>query len=141
MKSTELSFWEAIDLIRETDGRYRREAYGFIVAALGVTVEQLPAERVRDPERRHLTGGELLRGTRDLARREFGPLAATVFREWGVLQNEDVGTIVFQLVRCGQLSARPQDTMDDFREGPELLAALEADSPSRAGPRSSGSGA
>jgi uncharacterized repeat protein (TIGR04138 family) len=47
-----------------------------------------------------------------------------VFREWGVASGEDVGRIVFQLVECGQLSARPEDTLEDFRGGPDLLAQL-----------------
>ena len=125
MNPAESSFWEAIEEIRETDGRYRREAYAFVMAALGVTVQGLPPERLHDPERRHLSGGELLQGVALLAQREFGALAGTVFREWGLTANEDVGNIVFQLVGCGQLSARPQDTIEDFRHGPEILGLLE----------------
>jgi len=125
MSLTETSLWDTIDGICESDGRYRREAYLFIVAALGFAVQELPAERRNDPARRHLSGQELLRAIVRLAHREFGPLAATVFREWGVHANESVGEIVFQLVGAGQLSARPEDTLDDFREGRDLLTALE----------------
>ena len=114
MSSSELLFWDAVDGIRETESRYRREAYGFVVAALGITVQALPPDRLADPALRHLTGGELLRGLVRLARHEFGVLGPTVFREWGVLTGEDVGRIVFRLVECGELSARPEDTLDDF---------------------------
>jgi uncharacterized repeat protein (TIGR04138 family) len=142
MSATEVPFWQAVDDIRAGDGRYLREAYGFVVAALGHTVQSLPAERLSDPERRHLSGGELLQGVVRLARSEFGAMAATVFREWGVVSNEDVGAIVFQLVRCGQLSARPEDSLEDFGEGPELLEALgEPPSPPRAPRPSRGSSA
>lgn len=120
MNPKEVPLWEAIDDIRGTDGRYAREAYGFVIAALGATLQALPRERLEDTERRHLSGGELLRGVVALARREFGPLAPVVFREWRVDGNEDVGRIVFQLVASGQLSARPEDTIDDF-----LLAGLD----------------
>jgi uncharacterized repeat protein (TIGR04138 family) len=126
MRLHELPFWDAVDRVREGDPRYRREAYGFVVGALGVTVAELPLERRRDPERRHLSGGELLRGVATLARREFGFLAPTVFSEWGVHTGEDVGHIVFQLVGCQQLSARAQDTIEDFR-GFDLAASLGAD--------------
>jgi uncharacterized repeat protein (TIGR04138 family) len=119
----EIAFWDVVDEIREADGRYRREAYGFLMAALGVTVQRLPEERRRDAARRHLSGGELLEGLVLLARREFGELAPTVFAEWGVRGGEDVGEMVFQLVAGGQLSARPEDTLDDFRGFP-LMAAL-----------------
>jgi uncharacterized repeat protein (TIGR04138 family) len=125
MSSSDLLFWDAVDGIREHESRYRREAYGFVVAALGVTVQSLPPERLADPVLRHLTGDELLRGLVRLARREFGVLAPTVFREWGVLAGEDVGRIVFRLVECGELSARPEDTLQDF-QGYDLFGGLTA---------------
>jgi uncharacterized repeat protein (TIGR04138 family) len=124
MDPSELPLWLAIDGIRERDPRYAREAYVFVVAALGATVQGLPAERLDDPLQRHLSGGELMEGIVRLARSEFGTLAPTVFEEWGVRTGEDVGHIVFDLVEGGQLSARPEDTLDDFRRGPELLRAL-----------------
>ena len=125
MSPTDVPFWDAVDRLRERDGRYQREAYGFVVGALGVTVGQLPPERHRDPVRRHLSGQELLEGIVGLARHEFGFLAPTVFREWGLEGGEDVGRIVFQLVDCHQLSARPEDTAEDFR-GFDLLGRLGA---------------
>ena len=117
--------WEAIDTIRELHPGFPREAYAFVMASLGVAVESLPAERMNDADRRHLSGGELLVSVASLARREFGDLARTVFDEWGLRSNEDVGTIVFQLVEIGQLKARPQDSIDDFRGGPDLLESLD----------------
>lgn len=126
MSTAEPTFWDAVDRIREHDGAYRREAYGFVVAALGEVVQSLPAERRADPERRHLSGRELLDGIVRLARREFGPLASTVFAEWGLRASGDVGRIVFQLVESGQLSARPEDRIEDFDGGPDLLHALSA---------------
>jgi uncharacterized repeat protein (TIGR04138 family) len=120
---SEIAFWDIVDGIREADARYRREAYGFLMAALGKTVQALPEERREDPDRRHLSGRELLVGLVQLARGEFGELAPMVFQEWGVVGGEDVGAMVFQLVQSGQLSARPEDTLDDFR-GFDLMDAL-----------------
>ena len=122
---SETTFWDVVDGLRERERGYAREAYGFVVGALGATVQQLPAERLADPERRHLSGRELVEGIVRLARSEFGPLASTVFHEWGVHRSDDIGRIVFQLVECGQLSARPEDTMDDFVCGPDLVSALK----------------
>lgn len=124
MSSPETVFRDAVDELREHGSVYAREAYVFIVAALGETVRALPAERLADADRRHLTGHELVHGVVKVAREEFGPLAAMVFSEWGVRGTEDIGTIVFELVAAGQLSARPEDTMADFRRGVELLAVL-----------------
>jgi uncharacterized repeat protein (TIGR04138 family) len=119
-----MGFWEIVEAIQAREPGYRREAYGFVMAALGARVQALPAQRRGDPARRHLTGQELLEGVIALARREFGQLAATVFAEWGVRAGEDVGRIVFQLVEAEQLSARPEDTIADFRHVPDLLAVL-----------------
>ncbi len=133
-------FWDAVDTLREGSPDYAREAYGFVLHALGETVRSLPTERREHPVERHLSGGELLDGTARLARDEFGELAPMVFREWGVRSSEDVGRIVFQLVDSGQLSARPEDTVEDFRAGFDLMAALASSGAAANGAEASGSG-
>jgi uncharacterized repeat protein (TIGR04138 family) len=135
MDPSELSLWKTVDGLREADPRYAREAYFFIVGALGHTVQSLPKERQDDLERRHLSGGELLAGVVALARQEFGALAATVFREWGVCASRDVGEIVFQLVNARELSARPEDTIEDFAGAPDLLRALAGENHTTPAPR------
>jgi uncharacterized repeat protein (TIGR04138 family) len=127
------TFWEAVERIRAEDPRFAREAYGFLLLAVGATVQRLPAERRADPERRHLSGTEVVRGLLAAGRREFGPLAATVFEEWGVRRSEDVGDMVFHLVAAGQLRKRPLDRRSDFARGPDLVAALRGDAPHGAG--------
>src|SRR5262245_41361399 len=117
MSPNEIPFWDAVERIRERDPRYRREAYGFLLLALGATVAALPEERRQDPARRHLSGPELLHGLVEVARSEFGAMAPTVFREWGLANSQDVGELVFQLVDCGQLSARPEDRRADYEIG------------------------
>jgi uncharacterized repeat protein (TIGR04138 family) len=126
MSPSERAFWETVDAIRDRDPRFRREAYAFLLMALAATAERMPEARKADPERRHLTGQELLAGLIVLARQEFGVMAPTVFREWGVTRSLDVGEMVFQLVEAGQLSARPEDRREDFDGGPDLLEALAA---------------
>src|SRR5258706_15143662 len=98
---------ETIDDVGGRDPRFRREAYLFVVAALGHASQQLDAARRADPVRRHLKGPEVLAALVALARDEFGPLAPTVFREWGLTESRHVGEIVFALVGAGQLSALP----------------------------------
>jgi uncharacterized repeat protein (TIGR04138 family) len=124
MATAQPPFWDTVDRIRAARPRYRREAYGFVVAALNRAAESLPAERRADPVLRHLTGQELLRGVIAMARDEFGLMAPTVFREWGIREACDVGEIVFELVEAGQLSARPEDRREDFAGGPDLMPAL-----------------
>jgi uncharacterized repeat protein (TIGR04138 family) len=126
MGTAEVGFWEAVDEIRSRDGRFRREAYGFVMAALGATVQALPDERRTNLATRHLSGQELLQGVIRLARQEFGRFAPVVFREWGIASGEDIGSIVFQLVESRQLSARREDSIEDFRGGLDLFATLTA---------------
>jgi uncharacterized repeat protein (TIGR04138 family) len=143
MSPTDVPFWDAVDQIRESDPRFRREAYGFLLLALGTTVNGLSPERQADPARRHLSGAELLHGMVALARNEFGAMAPAVFREWGVRASSDVGDMVFQLVECGQLSARPEDKREDFH-GFDLMGLLAEGSggePARKRPRPSPGGA
>lgn len=124
--SPEMLLHDAVDDLREKGSVYAREAYMFLVAALGHTVQSLPASRLADVHLRHLSGQELVRGVIRFARAQFGPMAPTVFREWGVTSTQDIGCMVFDLVAADQLSARPEDTMADFMHGPDLLAALTA---------------
>ena len=126
MTPPEDTFWAAVDAIRERNPRYPREAYAFLMGALADTVRRLPPERASDPARRHLSGQELVAGVIGLARREFGIMAPTVFREWGVMEGEDVGRMVFDLVESGQLSARPEDGPQDFLGVPDLPRLLGA---------------
>jgi uncharacterized repeat protein (TIGR04138 family) len=109
---------DIIDDIRERKPRYRREAYVFVMNALDHVVRRLPAPR-------HVSGQELLRGVVDLAREEFGPLAPTVFEEWGLTTGTDVGEIVFALVDAGVLGKQPDDRLEDFEGGIDLAQELQ----------------
>ncbi len=66
---------------------------------------------------RHVTGQEVLAGMREHARTLFGPLAAQVWRSWGVHDTLDWGRIVFLLVEAGLLNRQDTDTIEDFRSG------------------------
>ncbi|HOX07709.1 MAG TPA: hypothetical protein PK280_15020 [Planctomycetota bacterium] len=108
----------AVETILARDSRYSREAYSFLMASLQHTVEKLG-------ERRHVSGQELLGGVRDLARERFGMMAPAVFRAWGIRRTEDFGRMVFNLVEAKVLSKRPEDSIEDFREGFDFGTAFE----------------
>jgi uncharacterized repeat protein (TIGR04138 family) len=108
----------AVEAILARDRRYSREAYSFVMAALQHTVENLG-------ERRHVTGQELLAGIRSLARERFGMMAPAVFNAWGAHKSEDFGWIVFNLVEAKVLSKRPEDSIEDFREGFDFATDFE----------------
>jgi len=68
-------------------------------------------------QERHVTGQEVLTGMRGHAQALFGPLAAQVWRSWGVRETLDWGRIVFLLVDGGLLNRQESDTIEDFRSG------------------------
>ncbi len=114
------------------DARYAYEAYEFLFAALahtqklfGRTAPLAPGEEPGPSH--HVRGQELLDGVRDLALREFGFMARTVFRLWGIEKTDDWGEIVFNLVEAGLLSKTAQDSRDDFRDVFDLDQVLVRD--------------
>ncbi|MEY4774974.1 MAG: hypothetical protein RIT40_2009 [Planctomycetota bacterium] len=98
------------------DGRYAPEAFQFLYESLDTAV-QLAGRGDREGTDRHVSGQELLLGLRAHAREVFGPLAAPVWRSWGVQEAMDWGHIVFLLVDAGLLNRQESDTIDDFRQG------------------------
>jgi uncharacterized repeat protein (TIGR04138 family) len=67
-----------------------------------------------EEEDAHITGQELLEGVRQLARDQFGLMAITVLRRWGVTCTEDIGRMVFELVERGEMRKTDRDSLDDF---------------------------
>lgn len=100
----------------EADTRYAAAAYDFVREAVSCTSRARRRHRT-GASRRHISGRELLDGIRALALREFGPFAVEVFDEWGVHDCADFGHIVFNLVEHRLLTASPEDSMADFKDG------------------------
>ena len=71
---------------------------------------------------RHVTGREVLVGLVDFARATFGPLAAQVWRSWGIQEPLDWGHVVFLMVDNGLLSRQDSDSIEDFRQTLDLEA-------------------
>lgn len=99
--------------IRRQDRRFSRHAYEFVLDSLDHTMETLGKDRLTGEER-HIGGPELLQGIRALASRKYGPMAAVVFRHWGVRRSLDFGEVVFNLIDAGLLSRRDEDSRMDF---------------------------
>ena len=102
--------------------------------ALGVAVQKLlgrqPPEAFEAAEGsaaelpHHVSGPELLDGIRDLALREFGLMARTVFRMWGVNCTGDVGRLIFNLIDAELMSKTDQDRQEDFENVYDMDKAL-----------------
>ena len=118
----EINFDEAVELIFARDSRYPREAYVFVREALDFT-QKLVGKETRGAIR-HVSGQELLDGIRRFALGQFGPMAVTVFEEWGVNNCGDFGEIVFNMVEIGLLAKTEKDTRDDFQNGYDFTDAF-----------------
>src|SRR5215471_4404840 len=108
------------------DPRYAYEAYEFIFAALEHTLQMIEKQDAEKGESkpRHVTGAELMQGVRELALQEFGLMARTVFRQWGVNRTGDFGVIVFNLVEAELMSKTPEDSLADFENRFDLDEVL-----------------
>jgi uncharacterized repeat protein (TIGR04138 family) len=120
---------QRLEEVVKRDPRFPYEAYEFVFDALKHTQNLLgktpPDED--DPEgspAHHVSGRELLEGVRDLALREFGLMARTVFRMWGINATADFGDIVFNLVEAGLMSKTEHDDRADFADVYDLDEAL-----------------
>ena len=96
-----------ISRIAEEDGRFSKEAFVFILAALEYTISKLP-------ERRHLTGREFSWGIAEYVREQYGFLAKTVLNTWGITKTLDYGEIVYLLIEKGLMSKTEDDRKEDF---------------------------
>lgn len=91
------------------EGRYKEDAYFFVMSSLGRVMERLDQPR-------HITGQELLKGIQEEAEDQFGPMAQAVFTHWGIKNSLDFGLIVFNMVQEGILSKTEHDKLEDFKD-------------------------
>ena len=119
-----------LEAIINRDNRYAYEAYEFVFAALSHTLSMMGKTQNMEAESDdefHVSGQQLLGGVRDLAQREFGLMARTVFRLWGIDRTSDFGEIVFNLIEAGAMNKTARDDRQDFVDVYDLDEALSRD--------------
>lgn len=92
--------------------RYHPFAYIFVLDSLKCA--QRLVKRPKREADQHVSGPELLEGFRELAYEQFGGLALTVFRQWGLGSTNDVGHIVWELIERNAMKKTSQDQLTDF---------------------------
>ena len=103
------NFYQVVEEICRTDKRYKPDSYEFLMQALHYTQGKLKVET-------HITGRQLLEGIREFAIEQYGPMAKTVLRHWGITRTEDFGCIVFNMVGKRLLSKTEEDSLNDFKD-------------------------
>lgn len=116
-------FQRVIEAILKDDKRYAVGAYVFVRMALDYTVKN---HKKSDGEKgSHVSAAELLEGCRVFALETFGPMAAVLFKEWGVRECSDIGQIVFNMIKVGEMSKTDEDKIEDFSVGYDFYEAFE----------------
>jgi uncharacterized repeat protein (TIGR04138 family) len=118
------SFNDVVDQIIAQDSRYEKEAYIFLKDALEFTIKQ--QKRAPNDPNSHVSAAELLDGFRQLALKEFGPMAMTVLDYWRITSSEDIGNMVFALIGAGVFGKTDSDTPEDFHQALNFHAAFVA---------------
>jgi uncharacterized repeat protein (TIGR04138 family) len=118
-----VSFEEVLEQILAKNQRYQRDAFLFVREALDHTQKAAGREN-KGSTIRHVSPQELLAGIRDYGLQQFGPMAITVFEEWGIRSCADFGEIVFIMVEHSLLAKTDKDTRADFENGYSFHDAL-----------------
>ena len=113
------------------DRRFKLEAYQFVREALEFAQEVLglglAEEGARRPDGRplrHVSGQDLCHAVRELAHKQFGLLARHVLSSWGIRSTSDVGEIVYNLIKIGEMSKSEHDRREDFDDVFDFEQAL-----------------
>jgi uncharacterized repeat protein (TIGR04138 family) len=107
-----MQFEQSVVSILKRDKRFDPHAYFFLKEALDFTLKRVAEDN--GGHARHVTGPELLEGFRDFALEQFGPMASTLMREWGVRKCQDVGDMVFHLIEEQVFGKQDSDSREDF---------------------------
>ena len=107
-----------VDRIQFYDTRYHPDAYAFVMEALSYTQRKFHAIK-------HVTGEELLEGMKEILLNQYGLMALTVLKFWGIRSTEDFGNVVFNLVHNRVLSQTQDDTINTFKDAYDLQEVFD----------------
>lgn len=102
------TFENALGRILERESRFSADAYSFVREGVSFAISLKEVEG-------HIGGKHLCEGLRELANRQFGPMAHHVLEAWGVHETIDFGCIVFELSREKMLRVSETDKIEDFQ--------------------------
>jgi len=106
---------KSIEEIAKLDGRYSLRAFEFVHEGLGRTVKKNHGDEAENEGPHHVTGKQLCLSLAELAADKWGYLAAVVLNQLGIKSTYDFGSIVYLLVEHKWMYARPEDSIDEFK--------------------------
>lgn len=107
----------------DQDPRYGMEAYQFVREGLTYAQEvlqlgsQQPADEGAGVEvEQHISGQQLCEAIREYAIEQYGFMAPTVLRKWGITTTSDFGEIVYNLINAELMKKSKRDQREDFND-------------------------
>lgn len=100
------------------------QTYTFVMDALE-RASQIAREK-NPAHGKSLSGQELAAGVCDFAKEIYGPMAWTVFKDWGFLTTRDIGEAVYGLIDIGIFFDEPNDKIEDFDDVFDVPARLNS---------------
>ena len=118
---------EIIERIIEEDPRFHPNAYYFMLKCLNYSVQKHEPQFADDEsgDQKHVTGPQLLECIREIALKDFGYMARTVFEIWGIKDSGSWGTIVYNMIESKLLSKSDSDSRSDFNDVYDFEEALD----------------
>jgi uncharacterized repeat protein (TIGR04138 family) len=121
--SSEQFYHDSVAKLLLDDPRYTEDAYHFVRD----TVEYAAHHLQRDAGRsQHISGQELLECMKLFALQEYGPMAHTVLRTWGIRETGDFGNIVFAMIGKKLLRASKDDAIEHFQNGFDFAVVFDS---------------
>jgi uncharacterized repeat protein (TIGR04138 family) len=107
---------KSIEEIAKLDGRYSLRAFEFVHEGLSRAVKKQYPDESENKGPHHISGRELCTGLAELAAEKWGRMASVVLNQLGVKSTYDFGRIVYLMVEHKWMYARPQDSIDEFKD-------------------------
>ncbi len=93
------------------------QSAGQLSEGMETLIEQLGGiSSLRERMNRHVGGRELCWGLRDCALEQWGLMASSVLKCWGIGATRDFGRMVFALVDNNLLQKQDEDDLSDFED-------------------------
>jgi uncharacterized repeat protein (TIGR04138 family) len=105
------------------DGRYPLDAFEFLHRGLELATRRKYKKTPRKGQ--HVSGQELALALRDLAIRQWGPLAREVLRRWNIHRTRDFGEMVYFMIHQSWWGRQDTDDITDFDDVYDFRATFD----------------
>lgn len=97
--------------LKENNLNYAPELYHFVLDSI---LNHVLLERLQGLSTHHLSPARICSLLLSQMQLQFGPLGPQIFKKWGVLGAEDIGSVVFDLADMDCLILQGDEKMGDF---------------------------